>query len=87
MARQRYIEIEEAAIGSQPGETNSTVLRPSIVRENVGHALDMVMTRNQEPRQAIMHHGPADEVVVAGALNSEMGDENIRLWYCYRTRR
>ena len=54
---------------------------PCVVRENVGHALDTVMTRNQEPRQAIMHHGPADEVVVAaGAPNSEMGDENIRLW-------
>jgi len=26
-----------------------------------------------------MHHGPADAVVVAGAPNSEMGDENIRL--------
>jgi len=38
------------------------------------------MTRRQEPRQAIMHHGPADEVVVAGKPNSEMGDENIRLW-------
>jgi len=32
------------------------------VRENVGHTLDTVMTRRQEPRQAIMHHGPADEV-------------------------
>jgi len=80
VARQRKVEIQEYAVGAQPGDTNSTALRPSIVRENVGHTLDMVMTRRQEPRQAIMHHGLADEVVVAGAPNSEMGDENIRLW-------
>jgi len=65
------VEIQEYAVGAQPGDTNSTALRPSIVRENVGHALDTVMTRNQEPRQVIIHHGPADEVVVAGAPNSE----------------
>jgi len=29
--------------------------------------------------QAVMNHGPADAVVVAGAPNSEMGDENIWL--------
>jgi len=32
-----------------------------------------------EPLQAIMNHGLAITVVVAGAWNSEMGDENIRL--------
>jgi len=79
VAQQRKIEIEEDAIRAQPGDTNSTALRPSIVRENVGHALDTVMTGSLEPHQAVMHHGPADEVIVAGAPNSEMGDENIRL--------
>jgi len=29
--------------------------------------------------QAIVHHGKANEVVVAGALNSEKCDENVRL--------
>ena len=49
------------------------------MRQNVGHALGSAMTGSMEPLQAIMHHGPADAVVVAGAPNSEMGDENIRL--------
>jgi len=71
VARQRKIEIEEDAVRAQPGDTNSTVLRPSFMRENVGHALGSL--------QAVMHHGPADVVVVAGAPNSEMGDENIRV--------
>ena len=52
VARQRKVEIQEYAVGAQPGDTNN---RPSIVRENVGHTLDTVMTRRQEPRQA-MHH-------------------------------
>jgi hypothetical protein len=52
-------------------------LRPSFMRENVGHALGSAMTGSME-LQAVMHHGPAD-AVVAGAPNSEMGDENIRL--------
>ena len=80
MARQRKIEIEEDAIRAQPGDTTSTVaLLPSFVREKVGHALGTVMTGSLEPHQAVMHHRPADEVVVTSALNSEMGDENIRL--------
>ena len=54
-------------------------LRLSFMRENVGHALGSAMTGSMEPLQAIMHHGPADAVVVAGAPDSEMGDENIRL--------
>ena len=71
VARQRKIEIEEDAVGAQPGDTNSTALQPSIMREKVGHALDTVITRSQEAHQAvIMHHGPADEVVVAGAPNT-----------------
>jgi len=77
--RQRKIEIEEDAIRAQPGDTNSTALRPSFMRENVGHALGSAMTGSMEPLQAVMHHGPADAVAVAGAPNSEMGDENIRL--------
>jgi len=78
VARQIKIEVEEDAIRPHPGDTNSTALRPSFMRENVGHALGSAMTGSME-LQAVMHHGPADAVVVAGAPNSEMGDENIRL--------
>jgi len=49
------------------------------MRENVGHALGSAMTGSMEPLQSVMHHGPADTVVVAGARNSEKGDENIQL--------
>ena len=77
MARQRKVEIQEYAVGAQPGDTNSTALRPSFVRENVGHTLDSAVTGSMEPLQAVMHHGPADAVVVAGTLNRKMGDENI----------
>jgi len=38
----------------------------------------MTVTGRLEPHQAVVHHGTADEVVVAGALNSEMCDENLR---------
>ena len=80
MARQRKIEIEEDTAGAQPGDTNSTALQPSFLWENVWHALGLATTGSMEPLQTVMHHGPADAVVVAGAPNSEMGDENIRLW-------
>jgi len=49
------------------------------MRENVGHALGSAMTGSMEPLQSVMYHGPADTVVVAGARNSEKGDENIQL--------
>ena len=48
------------------------------VQENAGYTLNMTVTGSLEPHQAIVHHGTADEVVVAGALNSEMFDENVR---------
>jgi len=48
------------------------------VQENAGYTLNMAVTGSLEPHQAIVHHGTADEVVVAGALNSEMFDENVR---------
>ena len=79
VARQRKIEIEEDTMRAQPGDTNSTALRPSFMRENMGHALGPAMTGSMEPLQAVMHHGQAYAVVVAGAPNSEMGGENIRL--------
>jgi len=80
VVRQRKIRIHEDVIGAQPVDTNSTALRPSFMRENVWHALSSAMTGRMEPLQAVMHHGQADtESVVAGARNSEMGDENIRL--------
>jgi len=46
------------------------------VQENVGYTLDMAVTGRLE--QAIVHHWMANEVVVAGALNNEMCDENVR---------
>jgi len=49
------------------------------VQENVGYTLNMAVTGSLEPHQAVVHHRTANEVVVAGALNSEMCDENIWL--------
>jgi len=49
------------------------------VRENEGYTLGSAVTGSMEPLQAVIHHGPADAVVVAGTPNSEMGDENIWL--------
>jgi len=79
VAQQRKIEIEEEAIRAQPGDTNSTALQQSFMREKVGHALGSVMTGSMQPLQALMHHRPADAVIFAGALNTKMGDENIQL--------
>jgi len=39
----------------------------------------MAVTGSLEPHQADVHHGTANEVVVAGALNSEIHDENVQL--------
>jgi len=39
----------------------------------------MAVTGSLEPRQAVVHHGTANEVVVAGALNSDSWEENVRL--------
>ena len=39
----------------------------------------MAVAGSLEPRQAVVHHGTANEVVVAGALNSETFEENVRL--------
>ena len=49
------------------------------MQESAGYTLDMTMTGSLELHQAVVHHGTANEVVVAGALNSEMCDENVRL--------
>ena len=49
------------------------------MQENVEYTLDMAVTGSLEPHQAVVHHGTANEVLVAGALNSEMCDENVRL--------
>jgi len=48
------------------------------MQENAGYTLDMAVTGSLEPHQALVHHGTANEVVVAGAPNSEMCDENVR---------
>jgi len=39
----------------------------------------MAVTGSLETHQAVVHHGAANEVVVAAALNSEMCDENV--WF------
>ena len=49
------------------------------MQENAGYTLNMAATRSLEPHQAVVHHWTANEVVFAGALNSEMRDENVRL--------
>jgi len=41
------------------------------VQENAGYTLKMAVMGSLEPHQAVVHHGMANEVVVAGALNSE----------------
>jgi len=47
------------------------------VQENAGYTINMAVTGSLEPHQAVVHHGTANEV--AGALNSEKCDENVRL--------
>ena len=79
MARQRKVEIQEYAVGPHPCDTSSLAFRPRTVQENVEYTLDMAVTGSLEPHQAVVHHGTANEVLVAGALNSEMCDENVRL--------
>jgi len=49
------------------------------VQENAGYTLNMAVMGSLETHQAVVHHGTANEVVVAGALNSEMRDEKVRL--------
>jgi len=79
VARQCQVEIQEYAVGAQPCGTSSLAFRPRTVQESAGYTLDMTMTGSLELHQAVVHHGTANEVVVAGALNSEMCDENVRL--------
>ena len=49
------------------------------MQENLGYTINMAVMRSLEPYQAVVHHGTANEVVVAGALNSEIHDENVQL--------
>jgi len=42
------------------------------VQENAGYTLDMSLTGSLELHQAVVHNETANEVVVAGVLNSEM---------------
>jgi len=49
------------------------------VQEHARYTLNTAVTGSLEPHQAVVNHGTADEVVVAGALNSEIRDENVRL--------
>jgi len=79
VARQRKVEIQEYAVGAEPCDTSSSGFRLRTVQENAGYTLNMAVTGSLEPHQAVVHHGTANEVVVAGALNSEMRDENVRL--------
>jgi len=78
VARQRKIEIQEYSFSAKPCNTSSSAFRPSTVQENTRYAPDMAVAGRLEPRQAVVHHGTANEVVVAGALNSETCEENVR---------
>ena len=63
-----------------PGcDKSSSGFRPRTMEENAGYTLNMTVTVSLEPHQAVVHHGTVNEVVVAGALNSEMCDENV--WF------
>jgi len=79
VARQRKVEIQEYAVGAEPCDTSSSGFRLRTVQENAGYTLNMAVTGSLELHQAVVHHGTANEVVIAGALNSEMCDENVRL--------
>jgi len=79
VVRQRQVEIQEYTVGAQPCDTSSSALRPRTVQENARYTLNMAVTGSLEPHQADVHHGTANEVVVAGALNSEIHDENVQL--------
>ena len=79
MTLQRKVNIQEYVVRAQPCDTSSSVLRPRTVQENERYTLNMAVIGSLEPYQAVMHHRTADEVVVAGALNSEIHDENVLL--------
>ena len=50
------------------------------MQENAGYTLNMAVTGNLKLHQAVVHHGTANEFVVASALNSKVCDENVRLY-------
>ena len=77
-------KLQEYVVDAQPCDTSSLALRPRTVQE---YTLNMTVMGSVEPQQAVVHHGMANEVVVAGALNSEMCDKNVQLScsYCTRT--
>ena len=77
MAQQHKVKIQEYAVGTEPCDTSSLGFRLRTVQENAGYTLNMAMMGSLEQHQAVMHHGTANEVAVAGALNSEMCDENV----------
>ena len=79
MARQRKVEIQEYAVGVHPCDTSNSAFRLRTVKENVGYTLDMTVTGSLGSHQPVVHHWTSKEVVVAGALNSEMCYENVRL--------
>jgi len=79
VARLRKVEIQEYAVGAESCDTSSSGFRPRTVQENAGYTLNMAVTGSLEPLQAVVHHGQANEVVVAGALSSKKCDENV--WF------
>ena len=72
MVRQRKVEIPVEAVTCV---TSSSGFRLRTVQENVGYTLNMSL----ETHQTVVYHGTANEVIVAGALNSEMCDKNVRV--------
>jgi len=75
VAQQHKVKIQEYAVGTEPCDTSTLGFRLRTVQENAGYTLNMAVTGRLEPHQAFVHHGTANEV--AGALNSEMCDENV----------
>ena len=77
MSRPREVEIQGYTVGAESCDTSSSGFRLKTVQENAGYTFNMTVTGSLEPHQAVVHHGTANEV--AGALNSEKCDENVRL--------
>jgi len=79
VAQQRKIEIQQYTVRTEPCDNSSSGFRLRTVQENTGYTLNMIVMGRLEFHQAIVHHGTTNEVVVVGALNSEMYDEKVRL--------
>jgi len=78
VSRPREVEIQGYTVGAESCDTSTSGFRLKTEQENAGYTFNMTVTGSLEPHQAVVHHGTVNEAVVAGALNSEMCDENLR---------